>query len=333
MKNPGLLIHSRGMRSYHALFQRLLRQRLAPQKIRSTLRRLLLRANDMVPLPEHWVSHLRAHRVAILSAITIGCAMVIIVRATLSAPHESTTASAHTKQPARADTNNQIERYTIIAIDAGHGGIDPGAIGKNGLMEKDVTLHLAKAVRDELRSVDKLHVALTRHDDSTININNRTDIIERIGADFVLSLHLNALPQKHITLVESYYKVNRRLHPEQNQFYIKSSDRNIEISRALASAVQSEVFNTVKRHNPVSVNAGLKTDSMRILSQNTIPGALIEVTCLSNPEEEKRLTDSTYVDKLALAIANGIKHFLQTRDGSVTAAYTPATVHSQSRAQ
>ncbi|MCB1754243.1 MAG: N-acetylmuramoyl-L-alanine amidase [Gammaproteobacteria bacterium] len=233
-----------------------------------------------------------------------------------------------TVQTEQGETESPImlSRFTVLAIDAGHGGIDPGSIGRNGLTEKEVTLRLAKKVRSLLSSVDNLHVALTRYDDRTININTRTEIIKEIGADFVLSLHMNAIPQEQITLVESYYKTSRRAHMLRDDFFIKSSDSNIEISRSLATTIQDAVFKTVKRHNEISVNAGLKTDPMRILSQNEVPGALLEVTCLSNPEEEERLRSDEYLDKLAYAIANGIKQFLKTNlDAMTVSTLTPFT--------
>ena len=227
-------------------------------------------------------------------------------------------ASASASASASADSN-LIQRFTVLAIDAGHGGVDPGSIAKNGLMEKEVTLILAKAVRKKLETVDNLHVALTRYDDRTINIDSRTEIIEEIGADFVLSLHLNSIPQEHIALVESYYKKIRRADPRKQEFFVKSSDDNVQESRALATAVQDSVFETVKRHNKISVNAGLKTDSMRILSQNAAPGVLIEVTCLSNPDEAERLMTDTYIDKLSQSIADGVVKFLDQRNSSLTA--------------
>lgn len=209
--------------------------------------------------------------------------------------------------------------FTVLAIDAGHGGVDPGSQGKGGLTEKEVTLEIAKRVREKLSSVDKLHVALTRFDDRTINIDSRTDVIKNIGADFVLSLHLNAIPQEHISLVESYYKTNRRADPRKGDFYIKSSSSKIKTSHSLAKSVQSKVFQTVKKYNKVSVDAGLKTSPMRILSQNSIPGALLEITCLSNPEEEKRLRTDAYLDALATGIAEGVKEFLQRNSTAITA--------------
>lgn len=209
--------------------------------------------------------------------------------------------------------------FTVLAIDAGHGGIDPGSQGRGGLTEKEVTLDIAKRVREKLSSVDKLHVALTRYDDTTINIDSRTEVIKNIGANFVLSLHLNAIPQEHISLVESYYKTNRRADPNKGDFYIKSNSGKIKASYSLAKSVQTKVFETVKKHNKVSVDAGLKTSPMRILSQNSIPGALLEITCLSNPEEEKRLRTDAYLDELATGIAEGVKEFLQRNSKAITA--------------
>jgi N-acetylmuramoyl-L-alanine amidase len=216
--------------------------------------------------------------------------------------------------PAPENTGGlKLPAFTVLAIDAGHGGVDPGAMGTTGLSEKVVTLDLAKRVRQKLSDVGNLHVALTRFDDTTININSRASIIRHIGADLVLSLHLNTLPQQNITLVESYYKSSRQEQAEGdsgNTILVDADEDNVMLSRRFAEEVQSSVFATVKRFNEISVNAGLKSDSMRILSQHRAPGALLEVTCLSNPEEEARLQDPVYLDKLAIAIADGIRSYL-----------------------
>ncbi len=217
-----------------------------------------------------------------------------------------------------------LAKFTILAIDAGHGGVDPGSIGKNGLTEKEITLILAKKVRSQLSSVKNLHIALTRYDDSTININSRNEIIKKTQADFVLSLHLNSIPQENITLVESYFNDSQNTVTDRNNLFIRSDNTPGELSRLLAVAVQESVFETVKRHNKVSVNAGLKTTPMRILSQNQAYGALLEVTCLSNPEEEERLGTNEYLDKLATSIANGIKLFLHNSSKNLSTAKYPA---------
>ncbi len=240
---------------------------------------------------------------------------------TISEPIKRASEPAAATNPALEETIDTfvLPKFTVLALDAGHGGVDPGSIGSNGLTEKEVTLRLAKKVRSRLSSIKNLHIALTRYDDRTLNINSRTEIIETIGADFVLSLHLNSIPQDNITLVESYYKTSRRADPGNTHLFVSSGDEKIALSQALAASVLDSVYATVKRHNEISVNAGLKTDSMRILSQNRIPGALIEVTCLSNPEEENRLASDEYLDKLAAAIAEGIKVFLENTGSSFTA--------------
>lgn len=207
----------------------------------------------------------------------------------------------------------QLPEFVVLALDPGHGGVDPGAMGDTGLSEKEVTLDLAKRVRRKLSEVGNLHIALTRFDDSTININSRASIIRHIGADLVLSLHLNTLPQRNITLVESYYKTSRHEQAgdqDGETVLVDADEDNVMLSRRFAEEVQSSVFATVKRFNEISVNAGLKSDSMRILSQHRAPGALLEVTCLSNPEEEARLLDPVYLDKLAEAIASGVRSYL-----------------------
>ncbi len=203
-----------------------------------------------------------------------------------------------------------LDKLTVLAIDPGHGGIDPGATGKNGLIEKDITLLLAKKLRTRLSSIGNLLIALTRFDDTTINIESRNKIIEEAKADFVVSLHLNSIPQKHIALVESYYDNSKESLSKFNSFYIESNNSYRSISRSLAIWIQDSIFTTVQKYNKTSLDAGVKTNSMRILSQNKAIGALLEITCISNPEEEARLKTHAYLDELAEAVANGVRQFL-----------------------
>lgn len=286
------------------------------------------RVMDVLDRVKPLMGAFRPHLTLTVSALILTAAVSVLVYSFVDFTAERSSGTQavneYQAQPAEADSgtgedSNVIQRFTVLVLDAGHGGVDPGSIAKNGLTEKEVTLKLAKEVRKKLENVDNLHVALTRYDDRTININSRTQIIEDLGADFVLSLHLNSIPQEHIALVESYYKKIRRADPRNHEYFIKSSDDNVQESKALASAVQDSVFQTVKRHNEISVNAGLKTDSMRILSQNSAPGVLIEITCLSNPDEAERLLTQEYIDKLAQSIADGIVTFLAQREASVTA--------------
>ncbi len=211
-----------------------------------------------------------------------------------------------------------LDKITVLAIDPGHGGVDPGAIGKYGLLEKNVTLKLAKKIRSRLSSIENLFIALTRFDDTTINIESRNKIIETIKADFVVSLHMNSIPQEHTALVETYYDDSKSKLSKFNSFYSKSNHSYRDISRTLASSIQESVFSIVEQHNGSPLNAGIKTNSMRILSQNKALGALLEITCISNPEEEARLRTDKYLNKLAEAITDGIKRFLSTYSGNTS---------------
>jgi len=213
----------------------------------------------------------------------------------------------------------------VVAIDPGHGGSDPGAEGPNGLLEKHLTLDIARRIRLFLSEFDDIEVVLTRERDRGLSRRTRVAAVRESGADLFVSLHFNHLPQREITLVESFYagpeniadsRARRRsalgraadeLSPE--LAFTRGSERFAEFA-------QRRVFDEVGRHNGSALDAGIKRDTLYVLTRSYTSGALIELTCLSNTEEAERLTDERYRDRLAAGLADAIReyrHSLETR--------------------
>lgn len=211
-------------------------------------------------------------------------------------------------------------------LDPGHGGSDPGSIGHNGLMEKDLTLDIAKRVRLYLDEHADIEVRLTRYNDNGLSRQERVDAIRRAKADVVISLHFNHLPQSEINLVESYYAsrplVEKSLAvqfaAQQGQKEITlhhtQQARNTDLaftddSQRLASTLQQHVFSEVSFEKGDVKNAGIKQKMLYVLTRSMLPGALIEISCLSHEAEAERLANEDYRSRLAASLVDGIRNY------------------------
>jgi N-acetylmuramoyl-L-alanine amidase len=183
------------------------------------------------------------------------------------------------------DVNNQMAaRRHIVAIDPGHGGRDPGAIGPSGLRESNVVLDISKRVRDLLVR-DGLRVVMTREEDIFVELPDRPRLARDAGASIYVSIHANAHGRTTVNGSETFY-----LTPQ---------------SLALAQMIQDElgiVLNLPSR--------GIKTGNFLVLRDSGIPSVLVETAFISNADDEIRLKDGTFRQALAGAIHRGIMRFL-----------------------
>lgn len=188
----------------------------------------------------------------------------------------------------------------VLIIDAGHGGIDGGAIGKNGTIEKDINLDISKKVKAYLESGGDSCIMIREVDEGLYSeygtirnkknedLKNRKDIISKYRADIFISIHLNSFPQSQYYGAQVFY-------PKDN-----------EDSRVLAKIVQDELLKILDRGNK---RVEKESDSYYLLKDNPVPSILIECGFLSNPEEERLLGDDSYRNKIAWAIYRGIIRF------------------------
>lgn len=181
----------------------------------------------------------------------------------------------------------------VIVVDAGHGGIDPGAVGPAGTLEKDVNLAVAKRLCEILSQAGAV-VVMTREDDKSYSDKKKTDLDARIAlaekqqADIFLSIQGNALKSSRWTGAQTFY------HPRSEE------------GKRLAVCVQQEMGRILKN---TKRQARPHTEAY-ILRQLTMPAAVIEVGFMSNPQEEKMLNDPYYQGKVAWSIYAGIvKYF------------------------
>lgn len=224
------------------------------------------------------------------------------------------------------------EGVALIVVDAGHGGRDPGAIGPNNIMEKDVTLKLAKALAMTLRQKMGVKVLLTRSDDRYLELRERTDYANRVGADLFISLHANASPRGKAYGVETYFlnlsKNNQAAevaarengttlqevgHLEGILFDLMANAKINESSR-LAAEVQQAMVAGLRPHFSRIKDLGVKQGPFHVLLGATMPSVLVEAAFISNPREEKRLSSSSYHKHVAASIVKGVMNYTETID-------------------
>ena len=180
----------------------------------------------------------------------------------------------------------------IIVIDAGHGGTDPGAVsgvlGSKTVNEKDITLGIAKKLRDTLES-NGYTVVMTRDSDTYPTLNQRAEKANRAGAALFVSIHMNSSPSSDPSGTETYYSE------------INNGDDFGITSKKLAESVQNKLYKALD-----SRNRGVKTANHAVTRNSIMPAILIEVGFISNAKQAELLLTSDYQQKAASAIANGI---------------------------
>lgn len=213
-----------------------------------------------------------------------------------------------------------------IVLDPGHGGKEVGAIGANGLMEKDVTLAICRKLAELLQNKLGVRVILTRYDDAQVPLEERTSIANQYKADLFLSIHLNAAVIRGARGAETYFlsleasdelakkaaelensnaggaaapsdELNLILWDLAQQEYLKESSR-------LAEMIQEEM----NRLGNIQ-NRGVKQAPFRVLLGATMPAALVEVGFISNPEEETQLASADFQNGVATALVGAVERF------------------------
>ncbi|WP_223910519.1 N-acetylmuramoyl-L-alanine amidase [Geobacter sp. AOG1] len=223
-----------------------------------------------------------------------------------------------------------IGKVRRIVVDPGHGGHDPGASGANGGKEKDVVLQiglkLAKLLRDELG----LDVVMTRSTDVFLELQERTAIANKVGADLFVSIHANAALNRNVSGIETYY-LNLAKTEKAAQLAAKENGTSLEKvsllqavlfdlmanyklndSAHLADEVQKALYHKVSGGYAGVKNLGVKQGPFYVLVGATMPSILVETAFLSNEKEEVRLRDAQYQDATAAGIMGGIRAYMSS---------------------
>lgn len=207
---------------------------------------------------------------------------------------------------------NEKQRL-VVALDPGHGGIDPGSQAHNGLIEKELTLDMAKRIALFLSEIENVDVIMTRSNDTGMSRQARVNKIKASGADLVVSLHFNHLPQPKVNLVETFFADRHNVVESLEAQKLPTSSIDLDYTKAsrdLADILHEKVYNEVASVNDAVIDAGVKRDTLFVLTRSFTPGVLLELTCISNPAEAARLTTFEYRNQLAAAIADGLRDYL-----------------------
>ncbi len=218
----------------------------------------------------------------------------------------------------------------VVVIDPGHGGEDHGATGPSGLKEKDITLSVAKALRNALEVRFDVRAILTREDDRYITLEERTEIANRARADIFISIHANAAYKKAASGVETFFlsfeasdnEARKLAALENNVVKLDTKDGGTvrsDLESILWDLVQTESHHESSRlaelvHNSLveatgGENRGVKQAPFIVLVGATMPAVLVEVGFVSNPQEERKLADPLMQKRIAKAITEGIVAF------------------------
>ncbi len=223
--------------------------------------------------------------------------------------------------------SNPSKEDMVIVIDPGHGGKDPGALGRKGTREKDIVLKIASRLKDLLKKKTSAKVLMTRENDTFIKLEDRAAFANEHKADIFLSIHINSHPKKSIKGLELYHygeasdpralQVAARENGtplEDNgpawQFILadKLHDKKIEDSQELAWTTRKALVKYLQSFYKIK-DHGVKTAPFFVLRMTTMPAILAEVAFISNPTEENLLKSKTYQQRMAQGIYEGLKAY------------------------
>ena len=226
---------------------------------------------------------------------------------------------------------SQSRRLLTIAIDPGHGGEDPGAVGKRGSREKDIVLSISRKLKAKIEQEPDMRSYLTRDGDYFVPLHTRVNKARRVKADLFVSVHADAfvrpdakgasvfaLSQQGASSTAARWLANKENsadiigglniktqdHQVAQLLLDMSTSAQIKDSLKLGNAVLKQIGSFAKLHKPHVEQAGFA-----VLKAPDVPSILIETAFISNPEEEARLNDQDYQEQIASSILNGIKNY------------------------
>ncbi|AQX26621.1 N-acetylmuramoyl-L-alanine amidase family protein [Bartonella sp. Raccoon60] len=230
------------------------------------------------------------------------------------------------------------ENHFRVVLDPGHGGVDSGARGITGILEKNITLIFARALRDELEKDSNIHVILTRDSDEFLRLSERVKKTQDFNADLFISIHADSIKIRSLrgatvytlsekasdTIAKSLADHENKVDfldgliaeeiPEVTDILIDLTRRETQMfSIDFADRV---ILNLLKSKINLINNPHRYADFL-VLKASDIPSILIEIGYLSNKEDEKLLNDSQWREKMVIAIANSIRQFAADRQKTI----------------
>jgi len=235
-------------------------------------------------------------------------------------------------EPASAEEQRRIDRLIIVALDPGHGGEDPGAIGPGGTREKDVVLQIALQLRDRLNALPNLRVMMTRDGDYFVPLHERVRKARRVQADLFVSIHADAfmrpeargasvfaLSQGGASSATARWMAQRENAADLVGGINVATVRDKQVMQAMLDmSTAAQIKDSLKLGNEVLAPLGrvgrlhkrqVEQAGFAVLKAPDVPSILVETAFISNPEEETRLRDPAYQAQLVEALTTGIRRY------------------------
>jgi N-acetylmuramoyl-L-alanine amidase len=240
--------------------------------------------------------------------------------------------AAATVNPVKSIAASAKGRDLVIAIDAGHGGQDPGAIGRGGTREKDVNLAIARRLAKQIDAEEGMRAVLTRDGDYFISLRGRIRKAREAGADMFISVHADAVPDRKVNGASVYVLSLRGASDEASRWLaerenaadlmggVSLDDKNDVLASVLLDVTQKEavsnsveaadaVLGALRRVGHVHGAHRVRHAGFVVLKSPDIPSMLVETAFISNAGDERRLRDPVYQQRVAGAIHAGVRDF------------------------
>ena len=226
---------------------------------------------------------------------------------------------------------NKPNRNVVVAIDAGHGGEDPGAIGKRKTREKDVVLRIARELKKSIDAQPGMQAVLTRDGDYYISLRGRYEIARKARADLFVSIHADAFSKRSVRGSSVFVLSARGASSEFARLLADSEnasdlvggvtlsdkddllasvllDLSQSATREASNKVAGDILGALKQAGNIHKNHVGRANFM-VLKSPDVPSVLIETAFISNPSEEKRLTEKEFQQRMAKAITRGVRNY------------------------
>jgi N-acetylmuramoyl-L-alanine amidase len=225
-----------------------------------------------------------------------------------------------------------VERLVIVALDPGHGGEDPGAVGPTGLREKDVVLALGLALRERLNALPGMRVMMTRDADFFVPLQERVRKARRVQADLFVSLHADAFFRPEARGASVFVLSNKGASSSAARWMAARENaadavggvnvarvNDAQVLRAMLDmSTTAQIKDSLRLGSEVLTNIGrvgrlhrgqVEQAGFAVLKAPDVPSILVETAFISNPEEEDKLRDGAYRERLVEALARGIRRY------------------------
>jgi len=235
-------------------------------------------------------------------------------------------------EPPSAEEQRRIDRLIIVALDPGHGGEDPGAVGPGGTREKDVVLQIALQLREQLNGLPNLRVMMTRDADFFVPLHERVRKARRVQADLFVSIHADAfmrpdargasvfaLSESGASSAAARWMAQRENAADLVGGINVGATKDRQVMRAMLDmSTAAQIKDSLKLGNEVLAPLGrvgklhkrqVEQAGFAVLKAPDVPSILVETAFISNPEEERRLRDPAYQAQLVEALTTGIRRY------------------------